>query len=50
MAVLRKTRVMMSQNMNWDLQMYLTVRLFLRFHLVKGVRGEECGQFRDTGH
>ena len=28
-----KTRVMMSQNMNWDLQMYRTVRRFFRFHL-----------------
>ena len=33
MIVLRKTRVMISQNMNWDLQMYRTVRRFFRFHL-----------------
>ena len=33
MIVLRKTKVMISQNMNCDLQMYRTVRRFLRFHL-----------------
>ena len=35
MIVLRKTKVMISQNMNWDLQMYRTVRRFFRFHLRK---------------
>ena len=37
--VFRKTRVNISQNMNWDLQMYRTVLRFFLFHLKNKIVG-----------